>query len=266
MTTFYQNLRIPLRATQEEISEAYAHLLVIHHPKKYPKEFLPRQIRINKIIEEAHRVLSNPRLREQYDMWLIKQGKYNDQNKATGQETKLYEQETIDFEFEEIKWSPYSTAQVFGVIGGSLAIFITSNLIGFGINHLSSTQATSDIDEITRNLNVPTHRTMSLEERAFERDFNANTEYPIKIDEITTVVEVYAKGYNVVVRSEISKVVKVNKNTLRKMIKQSFVSSGGCDAMLMFKNKPITFDYVYAYPNGTGFDATFTLKEMCDWR
>ena len=70
--THYQNLQIAENASNEVIKGAYKYLSKKHHPDKNPnKEDECRKIQ--KIINKAYQILSNPNERKKHDNWIKEQ-------------------------------------------------------------------------------------------------------------------------------------------------------------------------------------------------
>ncbi|MFN3550926.1 MAG: molecular chaperone DnaJ [Endomicrobiia bacterium] len=66
---YYEVLGVPRNASQKEIEEAYRRLAIQYHPDRYPPEKKDEMREKFKEISEAYAILSDPKKRQQYDMY-----------------------------------------------------------------------------------------------------------------------------------------------------------------------------------------------------
>lgn len=70
--THYDNLQVSRTASDRVIRAAYKSLAQEWHPDKHPQD-TSRAERITKIINQAYKVLSDPRLRREHDDWIARE-------------------------------------------------------------------------------------------------------------------------------------------------------------------------------------------------
>lgn len=69
--TYYDNLKVPRDATDEDIRDAYRRLCKQYHPDCNPQT--PDAERIIRLINQAYAVLSDPESRRRHDEWIVRQ-------------------------------------------------------------------------------------------------------------------------------------------------------------------------------------------------
>lgn len=87
--TYYDLLGLPPTATTDAIRAAYRRLAKTQHPDVNPHE---RALQRFQVLNEAHRVLTDPRLRRQYDHWLRLQqaSRWGDVNLTPAEWAQVY--------------------------------------------------------------------------------------------------------------------------------------------------------------------------------
>src|SRR5690625_2858650 len=70
--THYDNLQVSRSASDRVIRAAYKSLAQEWHPDKHPQD-TDRAEKITKIINQAYKVLSDPKLRKEHDEWIARE-------------------------------------------------------------------------------------------------------------------------------------------------------------------------------------------------
>jgi DnaJ-class molecular chaperone len=175
--THYDNLKIDMGASQEEIKRAYRKLCAIHHPDKNPPENRERQNKIIIIINEAYNVLSDEKLKHEHDLWILSQ--LQNQSQEQNQSHDIYN----DYHFVKVKEKTISVTKLVLVISLSVIILLIGVVLDKAFKTGSKTkEASEDLSSV------------------FATSFNQEAKsahLPVKVNAIISLSSYYAAGYKI---------------------------------------------------------------------
>ena len=131
MKNYYDLLEVNPKASTEIIEKAYKVLVKKYHPDLYQGEEKIYAEAKTRELNEAYRVLSNEFLREQYDLELEKENRFNEENNSINR-NKLKEQITKNQkeEKEEKEQKPHKVGTIMSIVDIVKEIFKRRNKKG----------------------------------------------------------------------------------------------------------------------------------------
>ena len=128
MKNYYDLLEVNPKASTEIIEKAYKVLVKKYHPDLYQGEEKIYAEAKTRELNEAYRVLSNEFLREQYDLELEKENRFNEGNNSINR-NKLKEQITKN-QKEEKEQKPHKVGTIMSIVDIVKEIFKRRNKKG----------------------------------------------------------------------------------------------------------------------------------------
>ena len=131
MKNYYDLLEVNPKASTEIIEKAYKVLVKKYHPDLYQGEEKIYAEAKTRELNEAYRVLSNEFLREQYDLELEKENRFNEENNSINR-NKLKEQITKNQKEkkEEKEQKPHKVGTIMSIVDIVKEIFKRRNKKG----------------------------------------------------------------------------------------------------------------------------------------